>query len=248
MSKTRIGIVITSIWLALALVLLLLKADGSLELNEVGDYVAGVVAPIAFLWFVLGYYQQAEEIRENTRALVSQRDELNRQAQLMSDQSDALDRAAGALLEHVRPYIVCYLKSEGVMIRVVLENTGTRPAQDVSLVFDPPLEDFADSKFVQEPVKAQGYMAPGRRIVTLLSTTMEQLGGADAAQIRSQVTAHYNDTHGATYEETFTLALDILGRAIQQPESSRTHLKAMRDHAKSIAASLKEVQKYISKR
>ena len=46
------------------------------ELNEVGDFLAGVFAPLAFFWLVRGYYQQGEELRQNTQALKMQSDEL----------------------------------------------------------------------------------------------------------------------------------------------------------------------------
>ncbi len=46
------------------------------ELNAVGDFLAGVFAPLAFFWLVRGYYQQGEELRQNTQALKMQSDEL----------------------------------------------------------------------------------------------------------------------------------------------------------------------------
>lgn len=46
------------------------------ELNAVGDFLAGVFAPLAFFWLVRGYYQQGEELRQNTQALKMQGDEL----------------------------------------------------------------------------------------------------------------------------------------------------------------------------
>ena len=44
--------------------------------NELGDFLAGASAPLAFLWLVLGYFQQGEELRLNTKALQAQEDEL----------------------------------------------------------------------------------------------------------------------------------------------------------------------------
>ena len=45
----------------------------SMTPNEWGDFLTGVFSPLAFLWFILGYRQQAKEIKANT-------DELKRQA------------------------------------------------------------------------------------------------------------------------------------------------------------------------
>jgi hypothetical protein len=50
-------------------------------LNDWGDFLSGVTAPIAFLWLILGYFQQSEELRQNTDALLLQKRELERQAE-----------------------------------------------------------------------------------------------------------------------------------------------------------------------
>ncbi|RCW65185.1 hypothetical protein [Pseudorhodoferax soli] len=47
-----------------------------LDLNELGDFLAGVFGPLAFLWLVLGYFQQGEELKHSTDALALQAQEL----------------------------------------------------------------------------------------------------------------------------------------------------------------------------
>lgn len=47
-----------------------------LELNALGDFLAGAFGPIAFLWLVLGYMQQGRELRVNSEALRLQAEEL----------------------------------------------------------------------------------------------------------------------------------------------------------------------------
>ena len=49
-----------------------------LAANEWGDWAAGIAAPLAFLWLVLGYMQQGAEISENTRELARSVDAQNR--------------------------------------------------------------------------------------------------------------------------------------------------------------------------
>lgn len=51
---------------------------GSMPLNEVGDFLAGAFGPVAFLWLVLGFLQQGEELRMSTKALKDQADELKK--------------------------------------------------------------------------------------------------------------------------------------------------------------------------
>ena len=47
-----------------------------MPLNEVGDFLAGVFGPLAFIWLVLGFFQQGIELRQNSKALQLQADEL----------------------------------------------------------------------------------------------------------------------------------------------------------------------------
>ena len=75
-------------------------------LNELGDFLAGVTAPLAFGWLVLGYFQHGQELRQNTEALKAQQEELNRQAAATeslahiatSDQQQARRAAQPALI------------------------------------------------------------------------------------------------------------------------------------------------------
>ncbi|MGB7419076.1 MAG: hypothetical protein WA918_07845 [Erythrobacter sp.] len=49
-----------------------------LKLNELGDFLGGVSSPLAFLWLVLGFFQQSREIRLSSRALHLQAREMRR--------------------------------------------------------------------------------------------------------------------------------------------------------------------------
>jgi hypothetical protein len=44
--------------------------------NEWGDFLAGSFSPLAFLWLVLGFFQQGKELRQNNEALKLQAAEL----------------------------------------------------------------------------------------------------------------------------------------------------------------------------
>jgi hypothetical protein len=48
----------------------------TMDLNAVGDFLAGAFGPIAIVWLVLGFIQQGEELKLNTEALKLQADEL----------------------------------------------------------------------------------------------------------------------------------------------------------------------------
>jgi len=77
------GVVGTAAWMVLVAGLVWWKhADlGHMSLNERGDFLAGVVAPVVFLWLVLGYLQQGEELRSNTETLQLQQRALQQQVE-----------------------------------------------------------------------------------------------------------------------------------------------------------------------
>lgn len=75
---TVIGLVVTAIWLGLGGLYAASRWSSFLALspNELGDFLAGVLSPLAFLWLVLGYFQQGKELELSTNALRLQADEL----------------------------------------------------------------------------------------------------------------------------------------------------------------------------
>jgi hypothetical protein len=50
----------------------------SMDLNNVGDFLAGAFGPIAFFWLILGFMQQGAELRFSADALRLQAEELKR--------------------------------------------------------------------------------------------------------------------------------------------------------------------------
>jgi len=81
-------IAITVIWLGgIGLTWIFGSLKSPESLNELGDFIAGVFAPIAFLWLILGYIQQGKQLDQNTRALT----EL---AEIQQKQFDAINYAS----------------------------------------------------------------------------------------------------------------------------------------------------------
>ena len=78
--KENLSLIIVSVATLIYLILIFkltnLDEISTLKLNEMGDYLAGVFAPLAFLWLVFGYYQQGQELKQNTVALRLQAHEL----------------------------------------------------------------------------------------------------------------------------------------------------------------------------
>lgn len=70
--------VISLFWIVLIAVLVVIKRHTlhGLDLNEIGDFLAGAFAPLGFFWLVAGFYQQGEGLRQNSIVLSMQADEL----------------------------------------------------------------------------------------------------------------------------------------------------------------------------
>lgn len=61
-----------------------------LKPNEIGDYLAGFLTPATLLWVVLGYRQQAVELRQNTQALELQVQELRESVDAQNRQAESI--------------------------------------------------------------------------------------------------------------------------------------------------------------
>lgn len=72
--RIKFGWAITFLWVTLWAVLLFCDWNNAVKMafNEWGDFFAGASAPLAFLWLVIGYFQQGEELSQNTKALEQQ--------------------------------------------------------------------------------------------------------------------------------------------------------------------------------
>lgn len=75
-----IGLALTALYLAGLVIYLAVQGQNptELRLNELGDFLGGVSSPLAFLWLVLGFFQQSREIRLSSQALHLQAAEMKR--------------------------------------------------------------------------------------------------------------------------------------------------------------------------
>ena len=67
---TKFGIVFSAMWLIGCLFIVIAHSDeiSAINLNEWGDFLAGVTAPLALFWLVIGYFQHSKESwRRGTR-------------------------------------------------------------------------------------------------------------------------------------------------------------------------------------
>lgn len=77
------GIVLTSVWIFTGLLYLLAIVGWTnfvaLPTADIGSFLEGAFAPLAFLWLVIGHFMQQTEISANTRAIQLQEQSAKRQ-------------------------------------------------------------------------------------------------------------------------------------------------------------------------
>lgn len=133
-SATCIGYLVTAIWILIWIFMVFYFDKTDMRLNEWGDFLAGTFAPLAFLWLILGYRQQGEELKQNTKALEYQVEELRHSV----EQQKALAKATQDQLELEKQKMELALteqKNEGLKrkkdIKPDIELTKCQPATSV---------------------------------------------------------------------------------------------------------------------
>ena len=82
-----LGIVLSAIYLFLLWGVIegRVASLNTMDLNSVGDFLAGAFGPIAIFWLVLGFFQQGYELRQNNKALALQALELKNSVDQQKD-------------------------------------------------------------------------------------------------------------------------------------------------------------------
>ena len=131
-------------------------------LNEWGDVFAGFFAPVAFLWLVLGYMQQGQELRNSTAALNLQADELRnsveQQSQLVEVRRQQMKQELESLQEErerrrdaARPKLVfrhggTSSGTHGLNYNIQIINVGNT-ATNLLFTLDPPIGGLSSQGF-----------------------------------------------------------------------------------------------------
>ncbi len=96
-----IGLTLTFLWLAMFCVLSGLNPLGildgrfdtfhKLDLNAKGDFLAGLFAPVAFLWLIIGSFQQQQEITNQLKEMQLQREETKQMVKAQNEQAKSIE-------------------------------------------------------------------------------------------------------------------------------------------------------------
>lgn len=101
--------------------LLKVPPQDPLSLNELGDFLAGVSAPIAFGWFFISTWLQRDELNETRKELAKQAEESANQTKIMQVRAE-YDEHRQRLY-----YLAAYLMREGKNISLVTSGLNTVP-------------------------------------------------------------------------------------------------------------------------
>ena len=89
-----LGLGLTGFWILLGVTYITSGigwiAFANLPVEELGNFLEGAFAPLAFLWLVIGYFLQQKELEQNTDALRTQAIEIRRSAEQAVIQSENL--------------------------------------------------------------------------------------------------------------------------------------------------------------
>lgn len=86
--------ILTLGWLVIVGILWFFQSfDKPTTLNELGDFIAGAFAPLAFFWLVRGFYQQGKGLEQNSKALKLQAKELKASTDALNLQAQELKRS-----------------------------------------------------------------------------------------------------------------------------------------------------------
>ena len=151
------GFCLTVLWLGFMAYMLGTHSRPT-TLEAWGEFFAGFLSPVAFLWLVLGYLQQGQELRNSSAALRLQADELRQsveqQSQLVAVSRAQLDHELQGVqeerarrLDAARPKFVVSsggLSSgpDGFTVNLLLFNVGNT-ATNLLLELSPPVVNFS---------------------------------------------------------------------------------------------------------
>lgn len=64
-------------------------AINTMSLNEIGDFCAGIFGPITFFWMILGFIMQTKEMKQSSKSLRMQADELSKSVKQQEEMASA---------------------------------------------------------------------------------------------------------------------------------------------------------------
>lgn len=178
-----------------------------LSSNELGDFLAGVFAPLAFLYLFLGYKQQEKSIEKTNENIAIQLDQQNRMLLLQEQERIQQEHATQPIFDleilakkypklvYAAGIFVPEPDSDGIKFEINIENKGERISQiNISLIGD--IEHFL---LIENSVDTNHIIRTG----TILSK--EQVESFNGRNIRFILHIEYRTALGFKYFRNFNI-------------------------------------------
>ncbi|WP_170417246.1 hypothetical protein [Ruegeria arenilitoris] len=178
-----------------------------LELNEVGDFLAGAFGPLAIFWLVLGFFQQGKELRASVEALKLQAEELknsvDQQKAMVGVTQQQLKIDEAAFKEN------SFLRQEAEMPHLVVSQNG----------------GITSGKSRQYKYKIKNIGKPAARIVLSTSPQLEQIFPTEFLALSSEETVEFHiDFNSDTLQEDFNRAHELVLISDNQMGRTKTQI------------------------
>jgi len=187
-----LGLVLSVLWLLCGALYMFIIGDPGAFLPhnaaDLGSFLQGVFAPLAFLWLVLGHFLQQSEISANTRAIELQ--EINtRRLELLSrrDSFFKLQELVEEQLGTIAFYL--YISSEG--------STGAGRVSDAQIMEERRRMDQGDPALFM------------RHLIWLVLSAGEDIEAKRAYFWGTGIRARHTRNYLATFEKLLRLAADV---------------------------------------
>lgn len=160
--------------------------------NEVGDFLAGAFAPLAFLWLVLGYRMQALELEQNSKALRQQAEEMRNAVEQAEKQAFAAKKSADASVIKSAFDLRNFIRGKcSIIISELFKVTGFEATKDTSWEkfnngdddiffreFNDLYENSVDFKYaLQDELEVYTVQSRVDKILSLMDIYEEFIGG-----------------------------------------------------------------------
>ena len=186
-----------------------LKLIWSGELNEMGDFLAGFFTPLAFLWLVVGYFLQKEELHLQNEELGLQREELKEARQALVSQVKIMEKRDEAERRQSMPNFSLEELSRqsgpsGTKSQFALQNVGA-PAHRLDLIYQ------QDSPYLVIRENKAQLKADERHIFRITDTS------SSTNPTIHHYTVSFSSERHERFEQSWTITFIGNGRSLIEP-------------------------------
>ncbi len=223
------GVGITLVWL---IVIALLWFFGDLKspesLNELGDALAGIFAPVAFLWLVLGYRQQGKQLEQNTQALEQQEralqlqiDEMRESVKQQKSHFEIQLKQLEGLSSGAEPYLY-FVEGKGgftihdksiFLIVCTIKNIGLGAAKNIQIYSKSSMESIPYKDETNNHVSTS-ILLPNNKMPMSFELSKENLTIYHQEMVRLTFEIRYEDTFKNKFSKS------IVGNAVKSKDNN----------------------------